>query len=74
MKKYKKRNSMSTLATKYYEGYSERWARELMKADLEHVFGHHLSLKKRIKRKGWSKCRGLSHSVLTIIKKRLGDL
>ncbi len=69
-----KRVSLSTLADIYYErDVSLRWKQKLFKKEMEHRFGHHLTLSKRIRRKGWRKRRKLSPAMLEIITERLGE-
>lgn len=69
----KRGESLTTLADKYYEKkYSERHKRRKFNEELEHEFGHHLSLKKRIERKGWYKSQRLPQVVINIIADRLG--
>lgn len=66
--------SLSTLADIYYErNVSLRWKQILFKKELEHKFGHHLTLRKRIRRKGWYRRRKLSPAMVEIITERLGE-
>ena len=66
--------SLSSLADIYYEGkMSNRWKRELFRREMEHKFGHHLPLKKRIQRKGWYRCKRMPPAMVEIIIDRLGE-
>ena len=70
----RKKVSLSTLAEIYYErDVSLRWKQILFKKELEHGFGHHLSLRKRIGRKGWHRRRKLPPAMMKIITERLGE-
>ena len=72
-KNIKHGESLTSLADKYYEKkYSERHTRRRFKEELELKFGHHLSLKKRIKRKGWYRSQRLPKVMIDIIAERLG--
>lgn len=69
----KRGESLTTLADKYYEKYSLRHKQRRFKEELERKFGHHLSLKTRIKRKGWYRGKRLPNVVINIIAERLGE-
>lgn len=71
-KNYKRGESLRSLADKYYEKYSMSYKQKRFKEELEHKFGHHLSLKKRIKRKGWYRSQRLPKVMIDIIAERLG--
>jgi len=71
---FKHGESISSLADIYYEKKcSTRWKRELFREELELKFGHRLSLKKRICRKGWYAKKRLPPEMVRIIKERLGE-
>ena len=73
-KGFKRGDSISSLADIYCEKKcSERWKRTLFHRELEHKFGHHLTLKKRIRRKGWYASRRLPPGIIELIKERLGE-
>lgn len=73
MKKRIKRISLRSLACDYYEEYSDTHRRRLFRKDLEHKFGHHLSLKDKLRRKGWYKSKKLPPVMVEEIKGRLGE-
>ena len=75
MKKgFKYGDSITTLADIYCKKKcSIQWKRILFRRELEHKFGHHLSLKKRIRRKGWHAKKRLLPEMVELIKERLGD-
>lgn len=73
-KDFKRGNSIATLADIYCKKkYSRQWKWELFQKELEHKFGHHLTLKKRIRRKGWYAGRRLPPEIVELIKERLGE-
>ena len=68
------RMSIATLAELYYEGNMSRQHKwRLFRKELEKKFGHHLSLKKRIERKGWYRSKRLPPAMVEIIMERLGE-
>ena len=69
MKKY-----LSTLADEYYgDEYSKSWGRKLFREEMEQKFGHHLTLKKRLKRRGHHRRSPLTPAMLKVIKERIGE-
>lgn len=75
MKKgFKNGDSITTIADIYCEKKcSRQWKWKLFQKELEHKFGHHLTLKKRIRRKGWYAGRRLLPEMVELIKERLGE-
>lgn len=66
--------SITSLAELYYEGRMSRQHKmRLFRKELEKKFGHHLSLRKRIERKGWYRCKRLPPAMIQIIVDRLGE-
>lgn len=72
--KYNKGVSLSKLAEEYYgDMFCKSWSRKLFKKEMEQKFGHHLTLKKRLERKGHSNCKPLTPSMIGTIQERLGE-
>lgn len=67
------RISLSKLAAEYYDTFSDRHRRRLFNKEIERKHGHHLSLNKRITRKGYRKHKFLSPAIVDIIVERIGE-
>ena len=71
---YKKKVSLTSLAEEYYgDEYCDSHRRFLFRKEIELKFGHHLTLEKRLKRRGYHHRRPLTPEMLSVIKERIGE-